>query len=797
MSGPLSLPANPETSGGIIQISAGIVSSNLLIGDDDTAIVSSAGLLKRSTISGGWALIQGGGRIEDSDILANGGLLLSSGALASGLTIGENGQATIFPGAELLQAEVTDGGLMTVQAGARVTDLTLTDQARLRLAINSNTELTATCGSNHLLVSRGCLSDGTISGYGNNLELADGGKAINLAASDEAQVTVYEHGSLTNATFGQYAELFFSGGYGSGITLARGANAELETGQAEDLRLDGTAYVSQGFKLNHTRITSGGRLILMSDSQTGDAIIENGGQMRLYGGAKADQVFVASAGQLRLEKKATVNSATVSGGTLIMSAGASLGLAANEFSGLLQAAEGAVVTADHDLRIVFDLTNRTESSSCLINNLDAFLVAGEKTFSLVLQDNQTSGHYHLAAHTSGSDLANLSVTCGDTRTTLAQNSTLACSELLFISLQNDNTDNLYLSVANLADLANRKTTLAWQDSSSCNLALQMRTGESFSLTVAGGVLDCYNAPSPLNWQVTRQGEIIKTASALPATNGQNPQILYSVADQTTDLFFATASTTWDGSFCARHQGSPGWSGTGESALIADKNRIDTMVWGSSDTGILCLTDDGNGDAFFLDDFFTDSLAGLGTANARCRNLDRILAGAGDDVIDLTSQRFALESLSVHGGDGNDIIWANSGSNILFGDAGNDRITGGSGNDIICGGSGNDTICGGGGDDIICFGQDWGKDTVSQIGNGSLTLVFDGISESDLLRTVDKYGRTVFACGENSVTVKNLSGELNLAFAGQITEELTFSDLERLGAFQAETSNRLFATLANA
>ena len=58
---------------------------------------------------------------------------------------------------------------------------------------------------------------------------------------------------------------------------------------------------------------------------------------------------------------------------------------------------------------------------------------------------------------------------------------------------------------------------------------------------------------------------------------------------------------------------------------------------------------------------------------------RVYAGAGNDVVDLSSVDQVAE---VYGGDGNDILRGGGGNDVLFGDAGNDRLDGGGGYDSL-------------------------------------------------------------------------------------------------------------------
>ena len=224
--------------------------------------------------------------------------------------------------------------------------------------------------------------------------------------------------------------------------------------------------------------------------------------------------------------------------------------------------------------------------------------------------------------------------------------------------------------------------------------------------------------------------------------------------------------TWNSGFVAQHLGNSNWQGTGESVILEGKNQIADTFAGSSDANVLILTDDACGDALFIDDIYT----ALGE-QVRVSRIDEIRAGAGDDVIDMTSQKFAYNGklTTIYGGDGNDTIWANGGSNLLFGDAGDDRLVGADGNDIITGGAGNDSMHGGGGNDIFCFGGNWGNDTVEQLSDGSVTLHFETGSEANW-----NAATLTYTDGANSVKVSGVT-DVKLVFGGTAPVEGAFLD----------------------
>ena len=312
------------------------------------------------------------------------------------------------------------------------------------------------------------------------------------------------------------------------------------------------------------------------------------------------------------------------------------------------------------------------------------------------------------------------------------------------------------------------------------------------IQVAGTSLDAFSLPqATYQWRVRaaeseewEYGEEIVAPQAIV-----EPQLVQSNADGTVDAFFVRVQNTWNGNYQAQHVGVGEWTGTGQMVELTGKNVIADIYAGSEDASILLLTDDAHGDALFLDDIYSLFPAGM-DAQARIAQLDEIRAGQGDDIIDLTSQRFEYigSGMIVRGGLGDDVIWANQGDNLLFGDAGDDRIVGASGNDTIVGGTGNDILHGGGGDDIFAFGGVWGQDTVTQLADGKVTLWF---KEGDKANW--NADTLTYTDGENSVKVDGVSAaNVNLVFGNDNgSQQARFDQLNAAGAFADFTSEKIF------
>ena len=349
----------------------------------------------------------------------------------------------------------------------------------------------------------------------------------------------------------------------------------------------------------------------------------------------------------------------------------------------------------------------------------------------------------------------------------------------------------------LDDLTGTKDEVSWKSSAPVpQYTVQFSTDSfehAFAFETAGTAVDLLGIPGgTYRWRV-----MAGTESENPWYDGEEfvsdntndkPRVFQSKADASDDVFFASPNGTWSSLYCAKHVGSVGdWSGTGEMVSAAGKGRIQDLFFGSVDPGTLCLTDSENGDALFLDDVYTVLPDEIEENTARLLRLQSIIAGAGDDIVDMTSQRFEYSGskLFIYGGDGDDVIWAGKGRNMLFGDAGNDRIVGASGDDVLVGGIGDDSMHGGGGDDIFTFCENWGADTIEQIAEGSVTLWFATGDESKW----DPEALT-YTDGDNSVTVSGVSAE-NVTLKFGVEESEVFVELYYKKAFAEFASQKIF------
>ena len=307
-------------------------------------------------------------------------------------------------------------------------------------------------------------------------------------------------------------------------------------------------------------------------------------------------------------------------------------------------------------------------------------------------------------------------------------------------------------------------------------------------------IDFYN-PANGNYSFRTRADIDTVFSDVAETTVTDAETgavkFVSDDDGIADVFFAQSDDVWRSGYFACHVGTESWEGgTGESIALNGKNRIANVFRGSDDASILFLSDSDNGDALELDDIFTALPDGESDPVARFSKIGEVRAGAGDDVVDLTSTKFTADGMIIRGGDGDDVLWGADGGDFIFGDSGNDRMAGGADDDVLCGGSGDDRMHGGGGSDIFTFAGNWGNDTVIQTADGDITLWFADLTAEDVSINYSM-GNTVIGHGDNSVTVANREiAEIGLRF-GAAGYEAQFADLDAMGAFADYSSARIF------
>ena len=592
----------------------------------------------------------------------------------------------------------------------------------------------------------------------------------------------WDHKNITIGTGGDYPGTFkLEGQWAQNVKVVNNGRFTCDDGAVVDgLVIDGggsnnaTATVENAIVTN--AVLNNGTFYL-NDGGHVTNIMVNGGNLVL-GDGTLDDAFIGTNGRMEIAQTSNpilTGTITVQGGVYLSNSHAPI---------------------ETNAHFVFDLEGRN------VNNDNYFIsegtvFTGNTTYSLLLPEHPETGYYCITNISTDSpvfETFSITVTTanGNVLGDLTINGDAICSNGFEYSLYNQDA-TIYFNV-NESSEPYEITTQEWDGADGTYIVEYSRDDfqTAVRVSVDSTAVDSFAMPSgDYQWRVRPQDSGEWTAEGTLAVKDEkdnDPKHIASNDNAITDVFFTKPRGTWNGGFKAFHNGSmDGWQGTNESVSLRDKNKLADIIEGSNDANVLLMTDDANGDALFVDDIYSALPGDILEQQSRLAKIDEIRAGAGDDIVDLTSQEFMYVGggMTVRGGLGDDVIWANNGDNWLFGDTGNDRLVGAAGNDVISGGAGNDSLHGGGGNDIFAFGGDWGKDTVEQLANGKVTLWFDNGDESKWDATTLTYQD-----GDKSVHVSGVAAEaVTLKFGDDGSGK--FTDLLSAGAFAEFTSEKIF------
>jgi Ca2+-binding RTX toxin-like protein len=179
-----------------------------------------------------------------------------------------------------------------------------------------------------------------------------------------------------------------------------------------------------------------------------------------------------------------------------------------------------------------------------------------------------------------------------------------------------------------------------------------------------------------------------------------------------------------------------------------------------------------------------NLAGAGGLGDGAADAVTVDATAGNDValvfgdasrvtvvglaaqVDLTGMEAANDTLTIFGGDGDDVLSASGlaagaiklvlnggdGDDVIIGSDGDDVLIGGAGDDVLIGGLGNDVIDGGPGDNIVIQGFTAGALTDDSVDLRGRGFTFDWL----MAHTSDVDGSAVLDLGDQEITFAGVS-----------------------------------------
>ena len=197
------------------------------------------------------------------------------------------------------------------------------------------------------------------------------------------------------------------------------------------------------------------------------------------------------------------------------------------------------------------------------------------------------------------------------------------------------------------------------------------------------------------------------------TGGQGADILFGGAGGGV-TFLYNPDSTWTAGYSSYNAGDPSGAGSGALFDLNGYGQSYDVFVGSGSNNTLVMPDGKN--ALFLDDGLS-----RGADSIRLVNIQTIKAGAGGQLIDLTSFTASYGDVTIIGGSGDDILMSSNGNDVVTGGDGNDYVWGGSGNDALSGGAGSDKLLGATGNDSLDGGT--GADVMSG-GAGDDTYTVD-------------------------------------------------------------------------
>ena len=786
-----------------LTVNAGQSYNGSNISADQSLIVMGNGSANGTVITAnGEQVVKANGCAEQSKIYANGMLTVENGGSVSKAEV--FAQGFLIANGNVNKTTVHAGGALFADQNSNVQDTTIEAEGWMDINYQGNAANTDVHGN--LMVTNGTAEDTTVFAGGtfmvvdngvsdgaaiqNNAKqyVADGGNASNNTFSGAlSEQYVFAEGSVaTGNTFDAGAQIVASGGLANNNTFNNGAVQDLSEGAVAvntTLNGDSSQYIWKAAAYNTTVNAGCMSFVLEGGISTNCTVKSEGyiilGDLEMFeedrGVGATKNLTVEYGGYAMLEEGAVLYGTTTVAGSLAISG---------------DVVGSTMTQQDASPVMVFDFTDRTNADGYMVSNIS---LISDLTYNLVFDDAQANGTYKLAAN-GGIDF-NDTVSVYDDEGIYYGALTLDDFVLMddqIVTLKNAN-GALDLVISNSpykafeipeVQVSTNGNNCTWGHIAKSDGYIVQFSRDNFqtfiTVKMSKNAISIHNLHHDLQWRVkTNESEVWTIGKNINANAESGNNLVHADKDWKFDMLFASSSQKWNEDYNAKHQGSLGsWKGTGEKIALDGKNIIADVFEGTSDANVLLLTDTTNGDALFADDIYTS----FGKDAARIAQIDEIRAGAGADIVDLTSQKFAYvgEGVKVYGGLGNDTIWANKGKNLLFGDAGNDRIVGGSDDDVIIGGSGNDSMHGGGGDDIFCFGGNWGKDTITQLADGKVTVWFEDGDKSKWNASTLTY-----TDGTNSVKVTGIaSDKISLKFGGDT------SDLPD-GAFAEAASEKIF------
>ena len=294
------------SSGGVLEVlsggtaSASIASGGTLLeygGASVSALVNDSNLVLVSAVSAGFfvgggvlaELVLSAATLSSSSVIQSGVLRVSSGGLASGISISSGGNETVNGGGTASGTTVSSGGEFVVLSGGTAAGTTVS---------NGGEEI----------VSSGGGASGVVVSSGGVLEVLSGGTA---SASIASGGTLLEYGGASVSALVNDSNLVLVSAVSAGFFVGGGVLAELvlsaATLSSSSVIQSGVLRVSSGGLASGIKISSGGNETVNGGGTASGTTVSSGGEFVVLSGGTAAGTTVSNGGLLILGYDGSLN----------------------------------------------------------------------------------------------------------------------------------------------------------------------------------------------------------------------------------------------------------------------------------------------------------------------------------------------------------------------------------------------------------------------------------------------------------------------------------------------------------
>ena len=246
---------------------------------------------------------------------------VSAGVVSSGLVLSAADTLDVLSGGTAVFSLLSHGGVATVSGTIIDTDNTRGGQ---ELIDAGGTALFTTLSGGFERVLRGGIASSTTLDNLGFLLVSSGGTAVSPILTNDSVAIVNSGGTAINPTVSSGGALAIVGGTASGTVVSAFGAAQVISGieSGAVISFGGNEYVSSGGTAVAAEVSSGGAETVLSGGFVVDTTILQGGVVDLTRGAAGSGLLVESGGTLILTSGSDVSYTSETGATIIVSGGA-------------------------------------------------------------------------------------------------------------------------------------------------------------------------------------------------------------------------------------------------------------------------------------------------------------------------------------------------------------------------------------------------------------------------------------------------------------------------------------------